>query len=78
MNWRRFKPFTHEELSVALADLPPIIDANQAARLSCMSKSTLYKRVARGFYRDSVCRDGGLKFFTRRFVAEHFRRERRP
>ncbi|MCB9838997.1 MAG: hypothetical protein H6813_06630 [Phycisphaeraceae bacterium] len=66
------KPLNRREIHDAVGHLPPFIGADVASRVLGVSKSTLYKRVARGEYRDAVKRGKPLVFWRDRLIRRHF------
>ncbi len=72
-NYRPPRALTRRELDDALGDYPPIMSAEEAARMLGISKSTLYHHVCRGNYRDAVRRSKPLVFWRDRLARSYFR-----
>lgn len=56
-----------------MADLPPVLTPDEAARCLRISKSTLYHHVSMGKYRGAHTRGKPLRFFRDRLLREFFR-----
>ena len=67
--WR--SGLSDEELG-CLSGYPPLMTADEAARLLRISKSTLYSHVSAGRFRSAVKRGKPLLFFRDRLVRDYF------
>ena len=65
-----------DTLHDGLGGYPPIMTVDEAARLLRISRSALYKQVARGQYRRAVKRGKPMRFHRDLLIRECFKQRR--